>query len=519
MVRYYGRARQITGTVFTNQPGLKQAGCPGTVGKRGTIARFLGRRVNCNLKTCGLPMSGLRCKYGVRGALGNMLWTDVESSNNPAIKDYCHQVVNKWNGVHCRYPQPKNRQLAGGVGNIYSPRRNHCEQTCSLGWEEKYMNKHPDGPVGGAPYATDWIVMAHRPLPAPRYSLGVAVGGDVSGALFAVGGRISEHQPVQSGFEITSIGHAPTVPWTPMPPMLHVPRSSFGMAAMEKKVYIVGGTANPNPNSSPGAGGQVFNWHGKGEWSDMSGNLNTPRLGLGLAVLPMNDGAANFVDKLVAVGGCDGSGNALNTIEIYNLMDRPWNWAANNDPTHLSEFGVMSTGRKYLGVATLGGYLYAVGGADDAGKALASVEYYDYVDDEWYLAAGSLNVPRMKHGVCAGPGPNGNNYLYAAGGCDSKGNVLATVERYNPLTGVWTMLLPGLCDPPSMRIPRMEFGLVAGPASAPGSGPAVNTLYAVGGRTSGGSVLKSWESYILYTGKPGLCPTSAAAHDIKSNLL
>ena len=146
MVRYYGRARQITGTVFTNQPGLKQAGCPGTVGKRGTIVRFLGRRVNCNLKTCGLPMSGLRCKYGVRQALGDMNWKDVKYSNNPAIPNYCRQVVNKKNGVHCRWPQPKNRQLAGGVGNIWTPRRNHCEKTCSLGWEEKYMNEHPDGP-------------------------------------------------------------------------------------------------------------------------------------------------------------------------------------------------------------------------------------------------------------------------------------------------------------------------------------------------------------------------------------
>ena len=156
MVRYHGRARQITGTVFTNQPGLKQAGCPGTVGKRGTVVRFLGKRVNCNLKTCGLPTSGLRCKYGVRQAIGTMSWREVERSNNPAIKDYCHQVVNKWNGVHCRWPQPKNRQLAGGVGNIWTPRRNHCEKTCSLGFEEKYMRKYPEGPVagGGETYGT-----------------------------------------------------------------------------------------------------------------------------------------------------------------------------------------------------------------------------------------------------------------------------------------------------------------------------------------------------------------------------
>ena len=142
MVRYYGRARQITGTVFTNQPGLKQAGCPSTIGKRGAVVRFLGRRVNCNLKTCGGPMSGLRCKYGVRNAIGTEKGYD-QHSNNPAKKDYCHQVINKWNGVHCRWPQPKNRQMAGGVGNIWTPRRDHCEQTCSLGWDELQKMKYP----------------------------------------------------------------------------------------------------------------------------------------------------------------------------------------------------------------------------------------------------------------------------------------------------------------------------------------------------------------------------------------
>ena len=143
MVRYYGRARQITGTVFTNQPGLKQAGCPGTVGKRGTIVRFLGRRVNCNMKTCGLPMSGLRCRYGVADAIGrDKTFWDIQHSNNPAIKNYCHQVINKHNGTFCQWPQPRNRQNAGGVGNIWTSRRNHCAQTCSAGWKEAYMQNH-----------------------------------------------------------------------------------------------------------------------------------------------------------------------------------------------------------------------------------------------------------------------------------------------------------------------------------------------------------------------------------------
>ena len=197
MVRYYGRARQITGTVFTNQPGLKQAGCPGTVGKRGTIVRFLGKRVNCNLKTCGLPISGLRCKYGVRQALGNMDWRAVESSNNPAISDYCHQAVNKWNGVHCRWPQPKNRQLAGGVGNIWTPRRNHCERTCSLGKEDKIMMRQPDGPVGS-------------PTCTPPYCCGTEVGGPGDGLCVHVTGSTATVPLIQfimSNDQYTSAMH------------------------------------------------------------------------------------------------------------------------------------------------------------------------------------------------------------------------------------------------------------------------------------------------------------------------
>ena len=152
MVRYYGRARQRIGSVNTNQPGLKQAGCPGTVGKQGLIIQHLEKRVNCNLKTCGLPMSGLRCRYGVADAIGrDKTFWDIQHSNNPAIKNYCHQVINKHNCTFCQWPQPRNRQNAGGVGNIWTSRRNHCEQTCSAGWKEAYMQNHNSKELKSAP--------------------------------------------------------------------------------------------------------------------------------------------------------------------------------------------------------------------------------------------------------------------------------------------------------------------------------------------------------------------------------
>ena len=182
MVRYYGRARQRVGSVNTNQPGLKQAGCPTTVGKQGKIVRFLGRRVNCNMKTCGLPMSGLRCQYGVADAIGrNKTYDEIERSNNPAIKNYCRQVINHYKGQFCQWPQPRTRQNAGGVGHIWTPRRNHCEKTCSLGWDETYMAKHdsgiptfpPPAPQPEAPLSSPPLVSATLFIFNPA---GVAVG-------------------------------------------------------------------------------------------------------------------------------------------------------------------------------------------------------------------------------------------------------------------------------------------------------------------------------------------------------
>jgi hypothetical protein len=75
MVLYYGRARQRIGSVNRNQPGLKQAGAPSTTGMSGLMRGIVLKRVGC--ASCNLRP-------------------------NLSI--------------------PKSRALAGGVGNIFTPR-------------------------------------------------------------------------------------------------------------------------------------------------------------------------------------------------------------------------------------------------------------------------------------------------------------------------------------------------------------------------------------------------------------
>ena len=114
MVKYYGRARTRTGSVNTNQPGLKMAGCPSSVGRKGVIDRYIGNRVNCNLKVCGYRRGAApgarqyRCIQGVNYTLN--------TAGNWAIANKCVLVDPTIANTICENPAPRTRQQAGGVG-------------------------------------------------------------------------------------------------------------------------------------------------------------------------------------------------------------------------------------------------------------------------------------------------------------------------------------------------------------------------------------------------------------------
>jgi hypothetical protein len=53
MVKYYGRAKERTGSVNTNQIGLNMSGCVSRVGRTGPLAKNVSMRSKCNVKFCG----------------------------------------------------------------------------------------------------------------------------------------------------------------------------------------------------------------------------------------------------------------------------------------------------------------------------------------------------------------------------------------------------------------------------------------------------------------------------------
>ena len=112
-------------------------------------------------------------------------------------------------------------------------------------------------------------------------------------------------------------------------------------------------------------------------------------------------------------------------------------------------------------MVTLNGYLYAVGGFDDA-SPLDTVERFNPQTNTWQFMA-PMHVCRGGVGLSALGG-----YLFAVGGHDGKA-YLNTAEMYCPKTNVWTPVA-------SMATSRAGAGVVAFPLLSMNNGnTATNT--------------------------------------------
>ncbi|HEX5417473.1 MAG TPA: kelch repeat-containing protein, partial [Chloroflexota bacterium] len=161
-------------------------------------------------------------------------------------------------------------------------------------------------------------------------------------------------------------------------------------------------------------------------------------------------GVATLNGKVYAIGGSDGS-DPMNTVEAYDPTTNAWAVKA-----------PMPTPRLDLGVAVAGGKIYAIGGFD-GNQRLASVEAYDPTTNTWSARA-SLPTARSALGVATGA----DGKIYAIGGCSgNECNRLATVEAYDPQSNSWTARAP---------LPAARSGLAV--VGAPNG-----ELYAIGGCT------------------------------------
>ncbi|XP_077283272.1 kelch-like protein 26 [Arctopsyche grandis] len=134
-------------------------------------------------------------------------------------------------------------------------------------------------------------------------------------------------------------------------------------------------------------------------------------------------GGALLGNEFFVVGG--GTHKAMDVVEAYCFATGKWRQCAS-----------MITKRCVPGVATLNGYLYAVGGIasfDPTDQRISSVERYDPVTDTWTIIS---NISSGRYSV--GAGALGND-LIVIGGAD--GSVaLSLVELYDVGLNKWKNL-------------------------------------------------------------------------------
>lgn len=181
--------------------------------------------------------------------------------------------------------------------------------------------------------------------------------------------------------------------------------------------------------------------------------------------LPFNRtflGAATLGGKIYALGGSPAVGtSAASDVAVYTPGDiARWDVVAS-----------MLAPRAFPAAVATGGALYAIGGYGNTGIATATIERYDPALNTWTFRA-PMSSPR--YGVVAGVA---NGVIYAAGGLDGSGAPVATLEAYNPVTDTWTTKAPM----PAAR------GFVAG-------GVIDGILYVVGG-TDGTSWSPTVQAY------------------------
>ena len=88
------------------------------------------------------------------------------------------------------------------------------------------------------------------------------------------------------------------------------------------------------------------------------------------------------------------------------------------------------------GVASIGGSELLVYGGTLGGAALSTALEYDPANPSNIHSAAPMSTPRSLLAFAT----DGSHRAYAIGGLDASGNWLASVERFDPTTGVWSMV-------------------------------------------------------------------------------
>ena len=232
-------------------------------------------------------------------------------------------------------------------------------------------------------------------------------------------------------------------------------RETFGLAAIDDKIYAVGGYGFFSQLKSA----EVYD-PSENTWTDIS-SMTTERASFGLASLN---------GKLYAVGGYDDDDGLIASVERYDPSTKNWTAAASMTKDR-SRFGIAALEASDIPVAAIeqypDGLLYVAGGmtADTGGGEYDTQwEVYEPSSNKWQ-STGSLDQSGLWWpGMAALHGK-----IYIVGGWtgpDGKENITASGEVYDLVL-----------DPPEYVSAMSEPRALAGLAALNGK------LYTAGGAT------------------------------------
>ncbi|HJQ11598.1 MAG TPA: kelch repeat-containing protein [Gemmatimonadaceae bacterium] len=229
--------------------------------------------------------------------------------------------------------------------------------------------------------------------------------------------------------------------WTQRGTLLR-PRDKFSLAVVNDIIYVIGG-------EPPGIPQQIL----EVEAYDPSTGISTDVTTMPLQQVESSVGVVNGV--IYVVGGytidpTTHGATLVSTVQAYDPQTNSW---STKQP--------LPTKRYALGVASVGGLLYAVGGYDFSSQTHATVEAYNPQTNTW-----SAKRPLQKRRALGGVAASGGR-IYAVGGWNQTDSWMASAEYYDPAYDQWIYVNP-------MQAERGEFGFSA----------ANGALYVIAGRNA-----------------------------------
>jgi N-acetylneuraminic acid mutarotase len=240
------------------------------------------------------------------------------------------------------------------------------------------------------PHTNTWAIK--KSMPTPRSGVAAATGKD--GMIYAFGGY---HTIVRNTVEAYN---PRTNTWTAKRAMPTGRSDLAAVAAKDGKIYVIGGWATRNGFNDPVALTTVQAYDPVTNTWAAKAPMPTPRYWL--AAVLGSDG------KIYAIGGESTTTTSLQNVEAYNPVTNVWTKVAPMPNTTQGRLSI--TGRNALGAAAGKTKIYAIGGTEEDFIPLGTVQSYTLATGKW---ASEAPLPTVRGYLAAAAS---GTLIYAIGG-------------------------------------------------------------------------------------------------------